>query len=216
MGIGKIIKRTLFNNSKLYSHTHTMAGEKYNKLLDKHVFVLGGTNGIGHGVAEAYLAAGARFTISGSVEEDFDAVFRGAAAPDTGGFALLDYVVQCAGPAHRIMGELLDELTAAKVALLAHWRTGALAPGGAAIYDPMAARQPWGRRRCRRTLRRRTSGCSRIETPRAWRRGRAVGCCFCDPGIRECGELKALRGALQDLGIYQYGAQLVKGHWMIT
>ncbi|RYP76894.1 hypothetical protein DL771_001447 [Monosporascus sp. 5C6A] len=39
---------------------------KYNKLVGKHVLVIGGTRGIGRGVVEASLEAGARITLVGS------------------------------------------------------------------------------------------------------------------------------------------------------
>ncbi|KAI2611835.1 short chain dehydrogenase [Hypoxylon sp. NC1633] len=41
---------------------------KYNKLAGKHVLVIGGSNGIGRGVVEASLEAGARVTLVGSSE----------------------------------------------------------------------------------------------------------------------------------------------------
>lgn len=39
---------------------------KYQKLLNKHVLVIGGTSGIGFAVAEASLASGAHVTVSSS------------------------------------------------------------------------------------------------------------------------------------------------------
>ncbi|KAI0848490.1 NAD(P)-binding protein [Daldinia vernicosa] len=39
---------------------------KYNKLAGKHVLVIGGSNGIGRGVVEGSIEAGARVTLSGS------------------------------------------------------------------------------------------------------------------------------------------------------
>jgi NAD(P)-dependent dehydrogenase (short-subunit alcohol dehydrogenase family) len=46
---------------------------KYNKLAGTHVLVIGGTKGIGRGVAEASLESGARVTISGSSQRSADA-----------------------------------------------------------------------------------------------------------------------------------------------
>ncbi|KAH8647327.1 short-chain dehydrogenase [Xylariales sp. PMI_506] len=46
---------------------------KYNKLEGKHVLVIGGSKGIGRGVAEASLESGARVTISGSSQSSADA-----------------------------------------------------------------------------------------------------------------------------------------------
>jgi NAD(P)-dependent dehydrogenase (short-subunit alcohol dehydrogenase family) len=43
-----------------------MASQKYNKLAQKHVLVIGGSSGIGFAVAEASLSAGASVTISSS------------------------------------------------------------------------------------------------------------------------------------------------------
>lgn len=50
----------------------TMAS-KYQKLLGKHVIVIGGTSGIGYGVAEASLASGAQVTVSSSSQPRVDA-----------------------------------------------------------------------------------------------------------------------------------------------
>lgn len=46
---------------------------KYQKLLNKHVLVIGGTSGIGFGVAEASLASGAQVTVSSSNKSRVDA-----------------------------------------------------------------------------------------------------------------------------------------------
>lgn len=46
---------------------------KYQKLLNKHVVVIGGTSGIGFGVAEASLASGAQVTVSSSNQLRVDA-----------------------------------------------------------------------------------------------------------------------------------------------
>ncbi|KAL1878253.1 hypothetical protein Daus18300_002171 [Diaporthe australafricana] len=46
---------------------------KYQKLLGKHVLVIGGTSGIGYGVAEASLASGAQVTVSSSNQTRVDA-----------------------------------------------------------------------------------------------------------------------------------------------
>ncbi|KAI3396281.1 hypothetical protein diail_12363 [Diaporthe ilicicola] len=46
---------------------------KYQKLLNKHVLVIGGTSGIGFGVAEASLASGAQVTVSSSSQSRVDA-----------------------------------------------------------------------------------------------------------------------------------------------
>lgn len=46
---------------------------KYNKLAGKHVLVIGGTRGIGRGVVEASLEAGARVTLAGSSQRSADA-----------------------------------------------------------------------------------------------------------------------------------------------
>ncbi|KAG8169167.1 hypothetical protein KVR01_001916 [Diaporthe batatas] len=46
---------------------------KYQKLLNKHVVVIGGTSGIGFGVAEASLASGAQVTVSSSNQSRVDA-----------------------------------------------------------------------------------------------------------------------------------------------
>lgn len=46
---------------------------KYQKLLNKHVLVIGGTSGIGFGVAEASLASGAQVTVSSSNQSRVDA-----------------------------------------------------------------------------------------------------------------------------------------------
>ncbi|KKY30244.1 putative short-chain dehydrogenase [Diaporthe ampelina] len=46
---------------------------KYQKLLNKHVLVIGGTSGIGFGVAEASLASGAQITVSSSNQSRVDA-----------------------------------------------------------------------------------------------------------------------------------------------
>ncbi|KAL2062263.1 hypothetical protein VTL71DRAFT_6529 [Oculimacula yallundae] len=43
-----------------------MATQKYNKLAGKHVLIIGGTSGIGYGVAEASIESGASVTISSS------------------------------------------------------------------------------------------------------------------------------------------------------
>ncbi|KAH7019726.1 short chain dehydrogenase [Ilyonectria destructans] len=45
---------------------------KYNKLYGKHVLILGGTKGIGYGVAEAAIENGARVTIVGSSRDSAD------------------------------------------------------------------------------------------------------------------------------------------------
>ncbi|KAK3694235.1 short chain dehydrogenase [Podospora appendiculata] len=69
-----------------------MAYSPYRKLQDKHVLVIGGSSGIGAGVAEAALASGAHVTISSSSQTKIDAtVIRLAAAyPDRAvrGFAV--------------------------------------------------------------------------------------------------------------------------------
>lgn len=46
---------------------------KYQKLLNKHVLVIGGTSGIGFGVAEASLASGAQVSVSSSNQSRVDA-----------------------------------------------------------------------------------------------------------------------------------------------
>lgn len=46
---------------------------KYQKLLGKRVIVIGGTSGIGYGVAEASLASGAQVTVSSSSQSRVDA-----------------------------------------------------------------------------------------------------------------------------------------------
>lgn len=46
---------------------------KYQKLLNKHVLVIGGTSGIGFGVAEASLASGAQVSVSSSNQSRIDA-----------------------------------------------------------------------------------------------------------------------------------------------
>lgn len=46
---------------------------KYQKLLNKHVLIIGGTSGIGFGVAEASLASGAQVTVSSSNQSRVDA-----------------------------------------------------------------------------------------------------------------------------------------------
>jgi NAD(P)-dependent dehydrogenase (short-subunit alcohol dehydrogenase family) len=46
---------------------------KYQKLLNKHVIVIGGTSGIGFCVAEASLASGAQVTVSSSNQSRVDA-----------------------------------------------------------------------------------------------------------------------------------------------
>lgn len=46
---------------------------KFQKLLGKHVIVIGGTSGIGYGVAEASLASGAQVTVSSSSQSRIDA-----------------------------------------------------------------------------------------------------------------------------------------------
>lgn len=46
---------------------------KYQKLLNKHILVIGGTSGIGFGVAEASLASGAQVTVSSSNQSRVDA-----------------------------------------------------------------------------------------------------------------------------------------------
>ncbi|KAH8821289.1 hypothetical protein F5884DRAFT_850524 [Xylogone sp. PMI_703] len=50
-----------------------MPPPKFQRLVDKHVLVIGGTSGIGYGVAEASLASGARVTISSSSSTRVDA-----------------------------------------------------------------------------------------------------------------------------------------------
>ncbi|KAK3372332.1 hypothetical protein B0H63DRAFT_292304 [Podospora didyma] len=51
-----------------------MAPNTYRKLQDKHVLVIGGSSGIGAGVAEAAVASGARVTISSSSQTKVDSV----------------------------------------------------------------------------------------------------------------------------------------------
>lgn len=46
---------------------------KYNKLAGKHILVIGGSKGIGRGVVEASLEAGARVTLVGSSQKSADA-----------------------------------------------------------------------------------------------------------------------------------------------
>ncbi|KAI1324908.1 short-chain dehydrogenase [Xylariaceae sp. FL0255] len=57
----------------------------YNKLANKHVLVIGGSNGIGRGVAEAALASGARVTITGSsaqsAEKALSEITQAASSP---------------------------------------------------------------------------------------------------------------------------------------
>ncbi|KAH8434289.1 uncharacterized protein LDX57_011929 [Aspergillus melleus] len=49
-----------------------MSTPKYQKLLNKHVLVIGGTSGMGYAVAEASLASGAHVTISSSNQGRID------------------------------------------------------------------------------------------------------------------------------------------------
>lgn len=58
--------------SRCAARLDTMAS-KYQKLLNKHVIVIGGTSGIGFGVAEASLASGAQVTVSSSNQSRVDA-----------------------------------------------------------------------------------------------------------------------------------------------
>ncbi|KAI0975789.1 oxidoreductase [Xylaria arbuscula] len=46
---------------------------KYNKLVGKHIVVIGGTRGVGRGVVEASLESGARVTLAGSSQSSADA-----------------------------------------------------------------------------------------------------------------------------------------------
>lgn len=46
--------------------------DKFNKLANKHVLIIGGTSGIGFGVAEASLSSGASVTISSSKQSNID------------------------------------------------------------------------------------------------------------------------------------------------
>ncbi|PPQ73978.1 hypothetical protein CVT26_006347 [Gymnopilus dilepis] len=48
------------------------SADKYQKLANKHVLVIGGTSGIGFAVAEASLSAGASVTISSSKQSNID------------------------------------------------------------------------------------------------------------------------------------------------
>lgn len=49
---------------------------KYEKLRNKHVLVIGGTSGIGYGVAEGSLASGARVTVSSSNQSRVDTAVK--------------------------------------------------------------------------------------------------------------------------------------------
>lgn len=53
------------------------AQRKYNKLEDKHILIIGGSSGIGYGVAEASLESGAIVTISSSQQAKVDAAVAG-------------------------------------------------------------------------------------------------------------------------------------------
>ncbi|KAI1506042.1 short-chain dehydrogenase [Biscogniauxia marginata] len=58
---------------------------KHDRLEGKHVFVIGGSKGIGRGIVEAALAAGARVTLSGSTQHSADAAvasIRAAQPPE--------------------------------------------------------------------------------------------------------------------------------------
>lgn len=49
---------------------------KYQKLHNKHVLVIGGTSGLGFGVAEASLASGAHVTVSSSNQSRVDSTVQ--------------------------------------------------------------------------------------------------------------------------------------------